>query len=196
MEVNRAAAPGDSLEQYRDYLRLLASQQIAARFRGKIDPSGVVQDTLLEAHRELAKAVEVPPNERLPWLRRILANNLADEVRRLTASKRDVGREESLQQAIEQSSQRLEVWLARDLAPGRAAELEEQVLRLVGAVAKLPEDQREAIMLQYWSDMTMVEIAERLGRTRGAVAGLVKRGLQQLRAELHSSMNGEENNRG
>lgn len=190
MKADRIAAKADSLEQYREYLRLFASQQLAARFRGKIDPSGVVQDTLYEAHRERARGLEVPPRERLPWLRKILANNLADEVRRVTADKRDVGREVSLQQAIEQSSLQLEKWLARDLAPDAPAEQEELVLQLVAALARLPEAQREAVAMHYWSGLTLADIAQRLDRTRNAVAGLLKRGLRQLRAELQNTQLG------
>jgi RNA polymerase sigma-70 factor (ECF subfamily) len=172
-----------SLEKYRDYLRLLASQQLAARFRGKADPSGVVQETLFEAHRELARGLEVPSGERLAWLRRILANNLADEVRRVTAEKRDVGREVSLEQGIETSSRRLEAWLARDVNPA-AARQEDAVLQMIAALSRLPESQRDAIILQYWTGYTFAEIAVELGRSREAVAGLIKRGLRQLRTEL------------
>jgi RNA polymerase sigma-70 factor (ECF subfamily) len=173
-----------ALERYRDYLRLLASQELAVRFRGKVDPSGVVQETLWEAHQELARGCEVPSEGRLPWLRRILANNLADEVRRMTAEKRDVGREVSLERGIEQSSQRLETWLAREMEPARGSLNDDYVLSLVAALARLPDAQREALVLQYWTDCTFAEIAERLGRSREAVAGLIKRGLRRLRVEL------------
>ncbi len=179
-----ATADDYVLEQYREYLRLLASQQIAVRFRGKIDPSGIVQDTLWEAHRELEQGINVLSGQRLLWLRRILANNLADEARKLTAEKRDVGREVSLDQAVEHSSQRLEEWLAREISPGSAVEYEEQVLQLVAALTKLPAPQRESLLLHYWSGWTLVQIAEHLGRTRDAVAGLIKRGLRQLRTEM------------
>lgn len=178
-----AASDGYSLEKYRDYLRLLASQQLAARYKGKVDPSGMVQETLWEAHRELERGVIVPSGERLVWLRRILANNLADEVRRMTAEKRDVGREVSLEQGIETSSRRLEEWLARDLN-GDKSRNDEPVLSLVAALARLPEAQREAIILQYWTGLTFAEIAEQMGRSFEAVAGLIKRGLRQLRTEL------------
>lgn len=108
MAVQPAGA-GYALEKYRDYLRLLASHELVVRFKGKVDPSGVVRETIFEAHQDLARGVDVPSGERLPWLRRILANNLTDEVRKVTADKRDVGREVSLERGIEESSKRLEV---------------------------------------------------------------------------------------
>jgi RNA polymerase sigma-70 factor, ECF subfamily len=189
MSNQSASADGYALEKYRNYLRLLASQQLAARFRGKADPSGVVQQTLWEAHRAIAGGAEVPSGERLAWLRRILANNLADEVKRITAEKRDVGREVSLEQGIETSSRRLEEWLARDLNSA-AAKLDDAVLQLVAALSRLPEAQRDAIILQYWTGCTFAEIADELGRSREAVAGLIKRGLRQLRSELVAESTG------
>ena len=65
-----------------------------------------------------------------------------------------------------------------------AAKQDDAVLQLVGALAGLPEAQRDAIILQYWTGCTFAEIAEELGRSREAVAGLIKRGLRQLRRKL------------
>jgi RNA polymerase sigma-70 factor, ECF subfamily len=174
------------LYQFRDYLRILASQQIAIRFQGKIDLSGVVQETLWEAHRELDQGVTIAPDQRLRWLRRILSNNLADVVRRMQADKRDIGREVSLQNAIEQSSLRLEAWLAQEMPPSHGAEHEERLMQLVAAITKLPDAQREALMLHYWTGWKLAQIAEHLGRSRDAVAGLIKRGIRQLRIEMAS----------
>lgn len=173
-----------ALEQYRDYLRLLASHQFGSRFCGKEDLSGVVQETLFEAHREMVRGLHVPAEERLAWLRTILVNNLADHARRLTAEKRDVGREIPLHKAVELSSQRLEDWLAIEMPPDLAMEQEEQLLCLVAALARLPEAQREAVTLHYWSGWTLMQIAEHLERSRDATAGLIKRGLRQLRISM------------
>ena len=65
-------------------------------------------------------------------------------------------------------------------------EQEERVLQLVGALGKLPDAQREAVMLHYWTGWTLVQIATHLGRSREAVAGLLKRGLRQLRIEMNA----------
>jgi RNA polymerase sigma-70 factor (ECF subfamily) len=178
-----AAARDRQLERWRDYLCLLARVQVDPRLAGKIDLSGVVQQTLLEAFQQ-----PVPPGlagQEAPWLRRILANNLADALRKLHAGKRDIGRERSLEAALDASSARLEAWLAADQSsPSQRAEHNEQSLHLAAALARLPEAQRESLVLQHWHGWTLAQIAERLGRTKAAVAGLIKRGLQQLREQL------------
>jgi RNA polymerase sigma-70 factor (ECF subfamily) len=93
----------------------------------------------------------------------------------------------SIQNAVDRSSQRLEQWLAHDLQPSGLAEQEDQLLALAAAITALPGDQREALLLHYWSGSTLMEIANRLGRSREAVAGLIKRGLQRLRSEFGTS---------
>jgi RNA polymerase sigma-70 factor (ECF subfamily) len=174
-----------NLEDYRDYLRLLARLQLDQRLQGKIDLSGVVQQTMLEAYQALSKYEPQDAEHLASWLRRILANNLSDEIRKLKTGKRDLSRERSLEAALEQSSNRLEAWLADDQSsPSGHAQRQEQALHLSEALAKLPVAQREALMLRHLDGKSLAQISEQLGRSHAAVAGLLKRGLQQLRSQL------------
>jgi RNA polymerase sigma-70 factor (ECF subfamily) len=179
---------GQSLERYRAYLRLLARLHLDPRLRGKLDASDVVQQTLLQACQGLAGFRGGSAGELAAWLRQILARNLAHAVRDLCREKRDVARERSLEQALGQSSNRLGLWLAADQSsPSASAQRKEQAVRLADALESLPESQREALVLHYWQDWTLPEIGRHLGRSPAAVAGLVQRGLKQLRTLLREA---------
>jgi RNA polymerase sigma-70 factor (ECF subfamily) len=182
-----ASNPGQILEPYRAYLRLLARMHLDRRLQGKLDPSDVVQQTLLQAHQAQGQFRGQTDAELAAWLRQILARNLAHAVRDLGRAKRDVGRERSLEAALDASSARLEAWLAAEQSsPSQQAQRNELVARLAQAMESLPEAQREALVLHYWQGQSLAEIGQQLQRTPAAVAGLLHRGLTQLRAILQS----------
>jgi RNA polymerase sigma-70 factor (ECF subfamily) len=172
-------------EQFRGYLRLLAGLQVGARLRAKLDPSDLVQQALLKAHQTRAAFRGSTSAEMAAWLRQILARTLADAVRDLGRERRDVSRERSLERALDESSARLERWLVDSgLAPVDAAERNEQLLHLAAALAELPEAQQRAVLMRYYEDRSLPEIAERLNRSRAGVASLLRRGLSHLRERL------------
>jgi RNA polymerase sigma-70 factor (ECF subfamily) len=170
-------------EAYRDYLRLLAGVQLDPRLRGKLDPSDVVQETLARAHEKGGQFRGGTEAERAAWLRQILANELAAAVRRhLAAGKRDAGRERSLHAAVEDSSARLEALLAADqTSPSAQAVRHEELRRLAEALARLSEDQRQAVELHHLYGLPVEEVARTLGRSESAAGGLLRRGLKRLR---------------
>jgi RNA polymerase sigma-70 factor, ECF subfamily len=175
------------LERFRAYLVLLARLEIAPRLRDRVDLSGVVQQTLLEAHQGLIDYPGGPKTEAemTAWLRSILSHNLADVLRKLTARKRDVRREWSLEKALDQSTSRLEQWLTVDQSsPSQRAIRQEEILRMVATLATLPESQRRAIELHHLQGWPLADIAAELNTTKAAVAGLLHRGLKNLRMQL------------
>jgi RNA polymerase sigma-70 factor (ECF subfamily) len=174
-----------ALEQFRDYLCLLAGAQLDRRLRGKLDPSDVVQQTLLEAHEAQAEFRGAGPAQQAAWLRQILARNLANSVRDFGRAKRDVARERSLEATLDESAARLDAWLAAEQSsPSAQAVHTEQALRLAQALATLPEPQREAVVLRHYQGWPLADISRHLDRTPAAVAGLLHRGLKQLRQLL------------
>jgi RNA polymerase sigma-70 factor (ECF subfamily) len=180
-----APGQGRELECFREYLALLARLQLDPRLQGKVDLSGVVQQTLLEAHQAWDQFRRLDEGQQTAWLRRALAHNLTDEVRKLGASARDVRRERSFEAALEESSARLEAYLAsEESSPVQQAMRNEDLLRLAAALALLPEDQRRAVELHHLQGCSLDELAEHLGRSKGAVAKLVYRGVEKLHALL------------
>ena len=178
-------APAPDLEKFRDYLRLLARLHLDPRLQGKLDPSGVVQQTLLEAHQALEQLRAMDDGRQAAWLRRALANNLTDEVRRLGRASRNVLLERSLESALESSSSRLENWLATEQAsPGEQAMRNEQLLRLADALTQLPHDQRIAVEGHHLQGRPLADIALELARSRGAVGALLLRAMKKLRGLL------------
>jgi RNA polymerase sigma-70 factor (ECF subfamily) len=184
-------ASGDEhvFEQFRSYLRFLARVQLDRRLQGKVDPSDIVQQSLLQAHQARDQFRGSTDAERAAWLRQILARNLAHTLRDLQRDKRNIGRERSLdehlQAAVDASSARLAYWLAAEgSSPSQRVEQAERAIAVAAAVEQLPDDQREAVVMRYWQGLKLAEIAEQLGRTTGSVAGLIQRGLKFLQDQL------------
>jgi RNA polymerase sigma-70 factor (ECF subfamily) len=176
------------LEQWRPYLRMLARLQIDTRWQAKIDASDIVQQTMLEAHRARAQFRGKSEEELRGWMRRIMARNLSDEIRKFRRGKRDAGLEQSLQVALNESSLCLERCIAAsDSRPDNRAMRGEQLTQLAAAIEALPEDQQLAVMLHHLQGQTSAEIAAKMRRTEVAVAGLLRRGLKRLRELMQES---------
>ena len=71
-----------ALARYRGYLHVLARLRLGRRLRGRLDPSDLVQQTLLKAHQATGRCQARDDAGREAWLRRILNNTIADELRR------------------------------------------------------------------------------------------------------------------
>jgi RNA polymerase sigma-70 factor (ECF subfamily) len=183
-----AEAGGMAVERFRSYLLLLARMHLGRQAGYRLDPSDLVQQTLLDAHRQRGQFRGRGPAEMAAWLRRMLACNLADAWRAQHRGKRDVARERSLEVELAVSSARLGAWLAAEQpSPSQEAVRNEQQLRLADALTALPEAQREAVVLHYWQGLPLAEVAVAMSRSPASVAGLLQRGLKALRGLLAES---------
>jgi RNA polymerase sigma-70 factor, ECF subfamily len=188
LENDGSHSKGESasaFDRFRPYLLMLARMQLDDALQAKFDGSDIVQQTLLEAHQSLADFRGRSDAERAAWLQKILARNVADEMRKYRRGKRDVRLEASIQVAMNESSVRLERWLASESGtPSQRAVANEQVVALAAALMKLPEDQRRAVELHHLQGLPSAIVAKRLERSEVAVAGLLRRGLKKLRETM------------
>jgi RNA polymerase sigma-70 factor (ECF subfamily) len=186
-------ALGRLLEAERTNLRRLAERQLKGRIAVRVDASDIIQQTFLEAYRSFPQFAGRDAREWVAWLQRILEHRVAGAIRdHLLLQKRDLRREQSLD-----DSHGGEAPLKQDLdagltSPSQKAIRGEDAERVSQALKALPEDQREAVRLRHLEGWALDDIARHLGRSPSATAGLIKRGMQALRRQLHRSLKDEE----
>ena len=173
---------GRLLELYRRYLGLMARLQLdAGPIRAKCSPSDIVQETFLQANRAFENFAGNTEGELVAWLRRILASQVAMQIRRYATRGRDVNLEQQLHAQMEGSTVMLSGIMDRGKSPSQSAVRREQAVVLADALAHLPEDYREVIVLRHLRGQTFPEVAKEMGRSIDSVKGIWQRAIKQLR---------------
>jgi RNA polymerase sigma-70 factor (ECF subfamily) len=183
VELGNRKAPW--LGEYRSYLHILADLHLDPKLRPKLDPSDIVQQTLLDAHRARKQCCGGSGGERMAWLRKILANTIAKASRHFRCGKRAIHRERCLHAMFDDSSACLEEMVA-DAGPSASGEAvrRERLLRLAELLEEVPQAEREVLLLHHCRGLPVAAVAAKLGRSRASVAGLLRRGLLRLRERL------------
>lgn len=161
----------------------MVSVQLDRRLTARIDPSDVVQDVMIEAHRLLPDYLARRPVAFYPWLKQITTNRLIDLHRRhLVAERRSVRRES------ERRSNRSSLLLADQLLNDdhAAARLirDELKVRVQQALDRLSPELREVLILRHLERLSVADVAERMGIAEGTVRSRQFRALAQLRQLL------------
>jgi len=176
------------LGAYRERLRRMVSSRLDTRLAARVDPSDIVQETLVVAASSLPGYMRDQPMPFYCWLRRLALQRLVDLQRRhLGAQGRSVLREVPQLPVNDSTVHDLVRHLLAD-APGphSAAVVAEQELRLRRALDSLEETQREVLLLHYIENLTLAEAAEVLGITADAARMRHFRAIQQLRERLET----------
>jgi RNA polymerase sigma-70 factor (ECF subfamily) len=185
------AAAGDQeawrflVDRYHDRLRRLAMLRLHPRLQGRIDPSDVVQETYLEAARQLAEYLGNPVLPFFLWLRQLAGNRLFKLHRRhLTAQVRAAGREVPLYRGgfPEASSAMLAAHLlGRECRASEAAIRAELKRRLQEALNLMDPLDREALILRHFEQLTTSEAACVLEISEAAAGKRYLRALARLK---------------
>jgi len=171
------------LDEFRPYLMLLAQIQVGRRLQGKIDAEDLVQETMLAAVAKSGSFRGSSECELTAWLRKILLSRVLKNVDRFfgTAA-RDVRRELSF--LLDSSSDALNALglIPSDQStPSKAVQRRERAVLVANTLSELPSDYREVLVFRNMEGLSFSEIAERMGRTVGAVTMLWTRAVRQFR---------------
>jgi RNA polymerase sigma-70 factor (ECF subfamily) len=161
-------------------------RQMGARLRRKLEPEDVLQEVTAEAVRLLPET-DLTDREPFGWLCQLAQRRIIDAHRRyFEAQKRDAGREVSLGSTAEDSQrgELINMLVATMTTASKAYSRNQRELRLLQALESLPEDRRQVLQLRYVEGLPTKEIAERVGKTDGAVRVLLTRSLARLQEIL------------
>ena len=185
------SALGRLLNQFHDLLRARATESFDLRLRGRIGESDLVQMTLMTAADGFPAFRGETEAELVGWLKAILAQHMAATARwHLRTQKRAAGKDVTFQglataDASASSGGESAVGpAASGPTPSRFLMQQELRDRIRDAIAELPWEQQEAVRLKFIDEWPLAEIADFLGKTERAVAGLVARGMKRLKDVL------------
>jgi RNA polymerase sigma-70 factor (ECF subfamily) len=182
---------GRLLELYRNYLTILATTQLDRKLRRRMNPSDLVQETMLGAHRDFSQFRGGSEQELLAWLRQILINCLHHAIEtHVKAKRRDVRCEISIEQvsaAVDRSAADFAQVLADPgPSPSTPARRREQALALADQLAKLKPQYREVIILRNLQGLSFEEVAARMNRKTAAVRMLWLRAIEKFKQVYES----------
>jgi len=183
---------GHLLQWYANYLNILATTQLDRRLRQRINPSDVVQETMLAAHRDFQAFRGSSQPEMLGWLRKILINTMHRTfATHVHADKRDIRREVSIDQISRQMDESTcnlaSILPGRTASPSEPMRSREQAVDFANQLSQLPSQYRDVIVYRVLQGLTFEEIAARMNRSCGAVRMLWLRALDDFKLTCEDS---------
>lgn len=202
--VQKAVA-GDSaalaalFEDHRARLKRMIALRLDRRLRGRIDPSDVIQEALVEAAAGLGKYAERREMPLFLWLRWLAGMKLNELHRKhLGYQMRDAAREISIDRPpfpAATSAALADKLLGRMTSACAAAIRRERKARLMEALDALDPNDREIVALRHFEELSNSEAAQALGLQESAASKRYVRALRRLKEVLGEMPGGGDGSR-
>ena len=175
------------LEHRRPQLMAYLERNLGAALRTKIDADDLYQEVSIECLRSLSE-VDLADHDPFTWLCQVAQRRIIDAHRKFFATqKRAAQREVSLGSGSDTSQAGLINLIAASITtPSQAFSRGQREFRLLEAIDTLGDEARQAIQLRYAQGLATKDIAERLGKSDGAIRVLLTRTLKKLQDLLGS----------
>lgn len=181
------SALGKLFDRHRGRLRRMIVVRLDPALAARVDPSDVIQDTLIEAARKLPGYSSQQSIPFYPWLRRIAWERLVHiHNRHLVAQRRSVRREagHKLQLSDESVMEFAERFAASQTSPSQGLLRKELQLKVRAGLKELTANDREILVLRFLEELSTEEAAAVLNITPAAAAMRQLRALERLRERL------------
>ncbi len=178
-----ADATGQLIDRWRNYLLLIANEDLDRKVQAKIAPSDIVQQSMIDAHQHFGDYRGSCEAEFRAWVRKILTNNLNEARRRYTTSKRNINKEIS----IDDSATAMPHLKNPQESPRSDALKNERMNVLESAMKQLPGNYQQVIQLRNWNEETFSEIAVRMDCGEDSARKLWARAVLKLQQEIQKA---------
>ncbi|WP_152050608.1 sigma-70 family RNA polymerase sigma factor [Tautonia marina] len=169
------------VQLFRKMMLTIANEEVDQAVQAREAPSDIVQETIVEAQRDLDRFHGMTEKEMRGWLRRVLKRNIQNLHLKYRTIKRDLKRERS----IETPTQSHDLSMT-DPGPSPSTVLDrrERLQGIDRVIKTLPDHYRQVIELYYRKGFTFAQIGEVMKRSEGAVRQLHARSLHELSKRL------------
>lgn len=194
------AAAGDQaaahrlLEIHRERLRAMIALRLDRRLSARVDPSDVLQETMIQAHQKLPEYLRTQPIPFYPWLRRMAWENIVQLHRQhLLAQARSVTREERFDvglpdQSVLDLAERL---MAKGSSASQRLIQKELKTRVQTALGQLDARDREVLVLRFLEQLSIDEAAAVLEISQEAVKSRQRRALERFSELIDATIAGD-----
>jgi RNA polymerase sigma-70 factor (ECF subfamily) len=168
------------LANHRDYLKRIVNNRIEPDLRVRLDPSDVVQETMMVASQRIDDYLARRPTSFRVWLRGKAIERLINERNRHQALKRDVRKEVALHDVSSMA-------IAKHLQLERASQvaIRQEVLQGVhAAMQQLSASDRDILVMRHAEELTNNEAAEVMEISPDAASKRYGRAVARLSTEL------------
>ncbi|MGE0605903.1 MAG: sigma-70 family RNA polymerase sigma factor [Pirellulales bacterium] len=186
VRLKDATALAELVELRRPALLAFVERQLSSAMKRKVEAEDIVQEASAEAVRALP-SMDLTERDPFGWLCQVAERRIIDAHRRLFgAQKRDASREVSLAAPSDDGERTplVDLLIASMTTASQVLSRNRRELQLMAALSSLPEEQREALRLRYMEGLPSKDIAERLGKTDGAIRVMLSRSLVKLQEIL------------
>ncbi len=178
-------ALAELLELYRPRLRAFVTKNMSSALAQKVDADDIVQETCLSCLTSLPE-IEFSTRQPFDWVCHVAKRRIMDAGRRYSGSqKRDVKREVA-QGGGNQPQSMVDLLVASITSPSKAFSRDQREFKLWSAFEQLPEESRSALQMRYVEALPTKQIAERMGKSDGAIRVMLTRSLKKLEAIIEA----------